>query len=356
MVRPPARHDLHLAGASFRRLLFVDLQDGSWGPWTSRTFRAPPVTSETIGRISPSEGAQVAILTPTVRWANTRSDVFYYEVQLSTDPTFNTDPASATAMVYWELRHGGVTIPSNSYMVPQDFPLQVGEKYCWRVRPRIQGDGTPLEWSKTFSFRTPSTPPPATATPTVTRTPTLTPTGTPPTATPTGAVGTPTVTGAPTPTPAALGQVLVNGSFDGSGGWISDCNCVSSASVSGGWRSGSKGGYVVPPDGYAAANLYQIVTLPANASSITFSYYYQLHGTDANADDCFVAGVLEGSTVLVSRQRCVAQGYQGAWASGTFNITAHRGKTVIVLFGMTTQSANNHKNYALLDDTSVLAQ
>ena len=35
----------------------------------------------------------------------------------------------------------------NSYVVPEAYPLEAGEFYYWRVRPRIQGDGDPLPWS-----------------------------------------------------------------------------------------------------------------------------------------------------------------------------------------------------------------
>ncbi|MEK7214897.1 MAG: hypothetical protein AAB289_04815, partial [Chloroflexota bacterium] len=374
------------------------LTDDSWGPWAERRFRTPAVASDTISRVIPSEGSFVSVLTPVLRWANSRTDVYYYEVQVSTDQAFNTDAATASAMVYWELRHGGATLPTNSYMVPHEFPLQTGARYFWRVRPRIQGDGAPVEWSRSFSFRTPDIAPPPTATPTATRTPvptrtpiptakptitrtptvtrTPTATGTPTaiggpteTPTPTGSITpsatpvfsptltpTPVFSPTPTPTPAALGEVLLNGSFEGSGGWISDCNCVSSATVLNGWHSGSKGGYVVPPSGADGANLYQIVTLPANAQSITLTYWFQLQGTDQNVNDCFVAGVLEGSTVLTSKQRCVAQGYQQSWLQEAMNLTAYKGKTVIVLFGMTTQSTQNHKNFALVDDASVQAQ
>ena len=35
------------------------------------------------------------------------------------------------------------------------FPLEAGEIYYWRVRPRIQGDGDPLPWSATYVFLAP---------------------------------------------------------------------------------------------------------------------------------------------------------------------------------------------------------
>ena len=175
---------------------FVDLTDTSWSLWTERRFRTPTVSSTTISSVSPANDAVVTLATPTLQWANSRSDVFYYEVQLSKDRTFNTDPATATAMVYWELRHGGATTPPNSYTVPAAFPLEANSTYFWRVRPRVQGDGTPVEWSTPVRFFTgPSG--------------NLTPTSTPipsseqhPSSTATSTPIAPT----PTPTPSQLGD------------------------------------------------------------------------------------------------------------------------------------------------------
>ncbi|MEK7217234.1 MAG: endo-1,4-beta-xylanase [Chloroflexota bacterium] len=135
---------------------FVDLNDASWSSWAERTFRTPAVSSATISSVvSPPPQSSSAIFTPTLQWANSRTDVFYYEVQLSRDRTFTTDPATATAMVYGELRHGGATNPRDSYTVPTSFPLEASSTYFWRVRPRVQGDGTPLPWSTVWTFATP---------------------------------------------------------------------------------------------------------------------------------------------------------------------------------------------------------
>ena len=95
-------------------------------------------------------------LTPVIRWSSPSPELFYYHFQLSKDRTFNTDPSTATSMVYGALIHGGVATPPNSYRVPAQFPLEPGTDYYWRVRPRIQGDGTPVEWSPTFSFSSPA--------------------------------------------------------------------------------------------------------------------------------------------------------------------------------------------------------
>jgi len=376
----------------------VGLEDPSWSPQAERTMRTPLVSSATISLGPPSNGGTVSSLTPTLQWANSRNDVFYYEVQVSKDPNFFTDPAIATAMVYWELRHGGVTVPPNSYAVPAGFPLENNTRYHWRVRPRVQGDGTPVEWSAFFSFTTvasaPGPTPPPGATPTRTPTPgpgatsTPTPAGTPglPTATatevpagttPTPTTGpsglTPTPTGSPaaptatvtrtptvtptrTPTPGGgtTGERVTNGNFEGSGGWSDSCSCITSTAPTGGWHSGSKGARLIPAEGSTTGSVNQFVSLPATGTS-TLSYWFRLEGTDPMDDDCFVAGVSSGSTVLAEREHCVRNGYVTSWKKETVNLTVGGG-TVLLTFVMKTKSSRSHENYALLDDVSVLVQ
>lgn len=87
-------------------------------------------------------------------FSNTSSSVFYYQVQVSKDASFNEDPATATAMVYSSLIHGGVSVPRRTYSVPSSAPLEDKTTYYWRVRPRVQGDGAPVEWSSLYTFKT----------------------------------------------------------------------------------------------------------------------------------------------------------------------------------------------------------
>ncbi|MCG3775544.1 MAG: Dipeptidyl-peptidase 5 [Nitrospira sp.] len=157
----------------------IGLDDPSWSTAAERRFRTPKVASDTLVLVGPSNGSTTNTRLPVLQWGNSRGDIFYYEVQMSKDFTFNTDPATASAMVYWELRHGGVTNPNNSYQPPASAPLEDNTTYYWRVRPRVQGDGTPLAWSWASSFhvRT-SAPPSPTATPGPGTTPTPTPTPT----------------------------------------------------------------------------------------------------------------------------------------------------------------------------------
>ena len=124
--------------------------EADWSAWAVSSFKTPPASSSTITPVSPPAFAEVGTLTPTLTWANSNTAVFYYEVQVSRDFEFGPN-----AFLYSEYVHGGASTPLNSYVVPEAFPLEAGEIYYWRVRPRIQGDGDPLPWSATYVFLAP---------------------------------------------------------------------------------------------------------------------------------------------------------------------------------------------------------
>lgn len=132
----------------------VDLDDASWSDWsTPWSFRTPALAPSSLGAVSPQIGATASSLAPTLVWSETNSNGWYYEIQVSKDQNFGPE-----AFLYWELRHGGVTTPARSYTVPAQFPLESGLRYYWRVRHRVQGDGTPSGWSPVFNFLAPGVP------------------------------------------------------------------------------------------------------------------------------------------------------------------------------------------------------
>ena len=135
---------------------FAPPGDGSYGPAAQRTFRTPAASSGSIRLLQPASGSMVNSATPLLRWEDGNANVFYYEVQLSKDVVFNTGGVPSNVPVYWELVHGGATDPLNSYQVRKEYPLDGDSHYFWRVRPRVQGDGSPLLWSRIYSFRTPA--------------------------------------------------------------------------------------------------------------------------------------------------------------------------------------------------------
>ena len=129
---------------------FAPVDDPEWGPWSpARAFRTATRDSSRIALVSPTDGAAVSTDPRVIRWGNGDPDVFYYEVQMSPDPKFGE--AGAVASVWNNLVHAGVTNPPSSWTTPV---LAGKTTYYWRVRPRIQGDGVPVPWSRTWSVKT----------------------------------------------------------------------------------------------------------------------------------------------------------------------------------------------------------
>lgn len=128
----------------------------SWTAWSDTwSFHTPMPNGASAYPTWPAHGGAADSLAPALQWDDTHGTNFYYEIQLSRDPNFVTDPLAATAMVYWEVRHGGLTHPRNSYTVPDGYPLTPGVTYYWRVRPRSGDNPAAVPWSKTWSFTTP---------------------------------------------------------------------------------------------------------------------------------------------------------------------------------------------------------
>lgn len=125
-----------------------------WSKWVAGSFSTRLPVSWSISPDYPAVGETIATVTPTLRWRNQFSWIFYYEIQIAKDPSFNTDPATAIGPVYWELLHGGESVPFNSYAVRAEAALEPNATYYWRVRPRVQGAGAPVEWSETWYFLT----------------------------------------------------------------------------------------------------------------------------------------------------------------------------------------------------------
>ena len=122
--------------------------DTGWSAWApARTFRTPAPTSAGITPVSPAPGA-IARSPVSVQWSNSATEIFYYELQVSPDPDFGEK--GPVASVFTNLVHGGIGSPQNSWMVP---PVQANRLF-WRGRPRVQGDGKPVDWSPTWDLRT----------------------------------------------------------------------------------------------------------------------------------------------------------------------------------------------------------
>lgn len=125
--------------------------DPSWGPWSeARVFRTPFASASTIMTIDPHDAGSVQGQTPVLMWTDSNPTTWYYEVQISWDGSFGP-----SAPLYWEIVHGNLRAPERQYAVPDQYPLDPGVTYFWRVRPRVQGDGAAVAWSSAWRFTTP---------------------------------------------------------------------------------------------------------------------------------------------------------------------------------------------------------
>lgn len=131
----------------------LDQEGGAWSPWTKDTFKTRDASLATLSMVGPEDNSVVDSLDAAVKWKNQDREIFYYEVQISKDPTFNTNSETATETVWWAIVHGGIT--HNSWS-PSMAGVQYdpNSTYYWRVRPRQQGDAIQLGWKGAKSFTT----------------------------------------------------------------------------------------------------------------------------------------------------------------------------------------------------------
>ena len=187
--------------------------------------------------------------------------------------------------------------------------------------------------------RTFTPPPAATNTPTRTNTPqpgatnTFTPTrtNTPP------PVPTNTPTRTPTPT-GGCGEFMANGGFEsGTSPWVQ--------SSSGGYqlidgtrpRTGTRSAYLA---GYnnGVDQIYQTVTIPANATSATWRFWYNVTTQEACCTpyDYLYAQVRNTSgTLLATLQTVNNSAPQNQWLQSSLNVFAYRGQTIRLHFRAT---------------------
>ena len=299
--------------------------DPSWSAWGGGGFRTPKIGNDAFPLNPPDGGTAPGIL--DLQWtADPR--VFYFEFQVSTDPAFNTDPTTATAAVSWLLIHGGVGTVKNSVRATG---LPLGSTQFWRVRPRIQGDGTALPWSRTWSFTVQATAP----APTPTATPTPAPTATP----------TPTATATPTPVPCNTRvQAVVDPSFENnSAAWTLSGNAVRTTA---GWNSGRWSIRLGGNNNATGSDFIgQRMPVPAWAEKIVIYYaWYMLSTETGGVADLMTVALGSGGNELASdygvwNTYTRGQWYVRRWAPTGVDVKALRGSILNLAIGAFTDAS-----------------
>lgn len=168
---------------------------------------------------------------------------------------------------------------------------------------------------------------PGAPTPTHTPTPTFTPTAT------------------PTSNPDNCTNLLLNGDFETSGGWQFGSTPYPGRYVSAPVFSAARAVQLGIPIGVANRRAYstvfQRVTIPANAETPVFlRYVEQTHGAADNVDyrETLLLNSNYGYVARLSRSSAAGD---GVWRERLFDLTAYRGRTLVVYFNVYNDGAGS---------------
>jgi bacillolysin/thermolysin len=168
----------------------------------------------------------------------------------------------------------------------------------------------------------------------------------------------------PVPTqnlPAGCTNLIVNGSFEGDGGWISivgkgEDNLIETELPYTGSRSAWLGGTDKEPIMY----IYQDVKIPANATQVQLHYYRLIHEETSGVSGLFADNanfsVLEATTkgdVIGAIEELVSSDGDDTWYEAEFDVTELAGKTVRLAFHAENPRGNISSFF--VDDVALLA-
>jgi hypothetical protein len=204
----------------------------------------------------------------------------------------------------------------------------------------------------------------APATPTPTATPTIQPPSPTPTATtpPAGDTPTPTVTPTLTPTPdgspGGCQQVVLNPGFEEDGAWTFGNTVVRARYTTENRRSGTRSvrmGIKPPePDALSFSSIWQAVTIPADAQSVTLAFWFwpaseEITTGDWQAAWIYDAGLNNPPLGEVLKMRSNAQ----AWLYHDQDLTDFRGQTITLYFTAVNNGTGNRRTWWYVDDVTL---
>jgi hypothetical protein len=161
--------------------------------------------------------------------------------------------------------------------------------------------------------------------------------------------------------PAGCTNLIVNGTFEGDGGWISivgkgEDNLIEPELPHTGSRSAWLGGTDKEPIMY----IYQDVKIPANATQVQLAYYRLLHEELSDTADWFVDDanftVLAANTkgdVIGTIEELVSSDGDDTWSQAQFDLAELAGKTVRLAFHSENPTGNISSFF--VDDVTLLA-
>jgi len=155
-------------------------------------------------------------------------------------------------------------------------------------------------------------------------------------------------------------ELIVNGNFaSGSTGWQLSGNFYADSRFSN-CRSCPGYTYVSNPDGTPGNSLYgtlrQGITIPANATSVTFSFWYYITTQEVGSTPYDVLGIyVENSSgsIIATLGTLSNTRANSSYQQASFDLTSYKGQSIRILFLGTTD--NSYPTTFRIDDVSVLA-
>jgi hypothetical protein len=151
----------------------------------------------------------------------------------------------------------------------------------------------------------------------------------------------------PPPPPPTGGSVVVNGDFEaGLSGWQTDGNVTSVAGAHG------QGAQVGGMDGAAGSNsLYQLVQLPDDASTLSFSF--TLRCSDTFEWDQQAAFLLDQDGWVIDTIFYTCEDDGGSWRTATDDVSWAAGQSVYIYFETDDDGNPADPTWMAIDDVSV---
>ena len=292
--------------------------------------------------------------------------------------TFDLTPYRGQSIVlYFEVYNDDISAGARTWMYLDDVSVQACTQATTTPTSTLTATLTPTStWTPSPS----PTPIASPATPTPTSTLTATPSPSPtPTAT-TAPSDTPTAT----PTPFACSERVGNGGFEANATWTfaitGNTGGYTTAQTHSGARSARLG---VAPGAYAAGEIgtqapselhretdrnllgelaplgasystvYQMVSVPAGAGSVTLTYWYQ-PGTQATGGDFQRVMLLQPGSYAVLKTLMKTLNGVSEWQQSRFDLSGYRGQSVVVYFEVYNDDVSSGpRTWMFVDDVSI---
>jgi len=161
--------------------------------------------------------------------------------------------------------------------------------------------------------------------------------------------------------PAGCTNLIVNGTFEGDGGWISIVGKGKDDLIETELpHTGSRSAWLGGTDKESIMYIYQDVKIPANATQVQLTYYRYLHEeladtADISADDArftVLAATTKGD-VISTIEELVSSNSDDAWTQAQFDVAELAGKTVRLAFHAENPKGNISSLF--VDDVTLLA-